>query len=204
MSTGAVPFLRQETAWSCSVACLRMVLAHFGTRLDESTLRDCCHTTTAGTRAEDVVGCARRYGFDAYHVRGADINGLRRWLRSGAFPIILRICAVISDRITPTHPASRILLPSFPLPTAHPVPDRVALDGRRRRQMSPSAIPRGGRDSERPRPRGRVQVQRSRDGATRPRRALRGRRRTRPCLTADVPGSRASRPRDRGPASDRG
>lgn len=89
MSSGDIPFFRQETAWSCSVACLRMVLANMGTVVDETTLRDCCHTTMVGTRADDVVACARSYGFDAQHVREGNLGDLRRWLATGALPVIL-------------------------------------------------------------------------------------------------------------------
>jgi ABC-type bacteriocin/lantibiotic exporter with double-glycine peptidase domain len=89
MSSGTVPYFRQETAWSCSVACLRMVLARWGAAFDEDALRACCHTTTVGTRADDVVTCAKSHGFDAEHVRGGDTDNLHRWLASGASPIVL-------------------------------------------------------------------------------------------------------------------
>jgi ABC-type bacteriocin/lantibiotic exporter with double-glycine peptidase domain len=66
-----------------------MILAHFGLEVDEGALRDCCRTTIAGTRADDVVACAYEHGFDAEHVRGADLAALQRWLAEGIVPIIL-------------------------------------------------------------------------------------------------------------------
>jgi ABC-type bacteriocin/lantibiotic exporter with double-glycine peptidase domain len=66
-----------------------MVLAHLGTDVDETALQECCRTTTAGTRADDVVACARGHGFDAEHIRGGDLDDLRRWLGSGVAPIAM-------------------------------------------------------------------------------------------------------------------
>ncbi|MBI4770970.1 MAG: C39 family peptidase [Chloroflexi bacterium] len=84
-----VPFFWQETESSCTVACLRMVLAHFGTAMDEAVLRECCRNTGTGTRADDAAACARRYGFRAEHLRRNRIEDLRDWLAGGYYPIAL-------------------------------------------------------------------------------------------------------------------
>jgi ABC-type bacteriocin/lantibiotic exporter with double-glycine peptidase domain len=66
-----------------------MVLAALGRDIDEASLRECCRTTVAGTRADDVVACARQHGFDAEHMREADVTALRRWLAARIFPIVM-------------------------------------------------------------------------------------------------------------------
>lgn len=84
-----VPFFQQETEWSCTPACLRMVLAHLGTVVDEAALRECCQTTETGTHADGAVACARRHGFKAEHLRRNEVNDLRRWLADDVYPIAL-------------------------------------------------------------------------------------------------------------------
>ena len=79
----------QETRISCTVACLRMVLAHSGILVDEATLRAGCKTTESGTRAQDAAACARQYGFEAEEVSNARWQELEEWLAAGIYPIIL-------------------------------------------------------------------------------------------------------------------
>lgn len=66
-----------------------MVLSYYGHDIDEATLRDCCHTTNAGTRADDVASCAKHHGVDADHIRSSNSNALHKWLGTGIFPIVL-------------------------------------------------------------------------------------------------------------------
>lgn len=84
-----VPFFVQETEWSCTVACLRMVLAQLGTVVEESVLRECCGTTERGTQADEVVACAQQYGFTAEQQRGGTLDDLSQWLNNGVYPIVL-------------------------------------------------------------------------------------------------------------------
>lgn len=84
-----VPWYPQETEWSCTVACLRMVMAYWGVETDETTLRACCRTTVSGTRADDAVDCVRQHGFIAEHRRFGEVDALARWLDAGLIPIVL-------------------------------------------------------------------------------------------------------------------
>ncbi|MBS1253065.1 MAG: hypothetical protein MAG451_02110 [Anaerolineales bacterium] len=82
-------FYPQETRLSCTPACLRMVMAHWGIEVDEATLRECCKTDGLGTVARDAVACTRRYGLRAEELRKATWDDLRRWLADGLYPILL-------------------------------------------------------------------------------------------------------------------
>ncbi|NJN53626.1 MAG: hypothetical protein HC804_02030 [Anaerolineae bacterium] len=86
----SLPVFLQETEYSCTVACLRMVMAHFGVMVaKESDLYDCCQTSSIGTYADDVVACARRYGLNATHLRHCQASDLQSWLSTGLYPIAL-------------------------------------------------------------------------------------------------------------------
>ncbi|NUM43111.1 MAG: C39 family peptidase [Anaerolineales bacterium] len=82
-------FFPQETRVSCTVACLRMVLFHWGIESDESMLRLCCKTTQQGTRASEVVACARQYNLSAEELRDVPWQKLQAWLSEGIYPIAL-------------------------------------------------------------------------------------------------------------------
>ena len=82
-------FFPQETPVSCTVACLRMVFAHYDIIVDETTLYVCCRTTMQGTRASDAVACARSYGLLADERREVQWNDVRMALSAGIYPIIM-------------------------------------------------------------------------------------------------------------------
>ncbi|MBI5052515.1 MAG: hypothetical protein HZB52_04525 [Chloroflexi bacterium] len=65
----SLTFLPQETRYSCTVACLRMVMAHFDISIEESELRECCKTTEQGTLAREAVKCAQQHGLNAKEIR---------------------------------------------------------------------------------------------------------------------------------------
>ena len=55
-----VPFHKQEAAYSCVPACLRMVLAGLGLDLTEKRLRELCDCSPLfGTQALRAIGAAR-------------------------------------------------------------------------------------------------------------------------------------------------
>ena len=56
---------KQEESYSCTVACLRMVLEHYGIKEDEKTLRIKSKTRFYGTHPINVVECANLYGLKA-------------------------------------------------------------------------------------------------------------------------------------------
>ena len=80
-------FHKQEMAYSCAVACLKMVLEAFGKGIDESELRRLCNTTELGTFADDIVSCAIELGFKAEKTYLA-IDNLKRLMEKDIFPIV--------------------------------------------------------------------------------------------------------------------
>jgi hypothetical protein len=51
-----IHFLPQEKEWSCTVACVRMLLAYWGIRIEqEADLYDCCRSTVTGTYLDHAV-----------------------------------------------------------------------------------------------------------------------------------------------------
>lgn len=53
---------KQEKDYSCTVACLRMVLDHYDIKEDEKTLRIKSKTRFYGTHPVNIVECANSYG----------------------------------------------------------------------------------------------------------------------------------------------
>ena len=60
-----LPFYKQEHPYSCTVACLRILLAHYGIEVSEAELREKCKTGELGTYARNILACAQEYGFSA-------------------------------------------------------------------------------------------------------------------------------------------
>ena len=81
-----LPFRRQERPYSCTVACLRMLLAYHGVEMDEAELCHRCKTREFGTYARDVVACARELGFTAT-IEYLSLAQLRHLIDQGVFPI---------------------------------------------------------------------------------------------------------------------
>lgn len=97
-----LPFRKQERPYSCAVACLRMLLAHYGIDVDEATLREQCHTGETGTRAGDLVACIRDYDFDA-EIQHLTVEELRSLLDEGVYPIAyIDMCPTSPARYTHT------------------------------------------------------------------------------------------------------
>lgn len=85
----SLTFFPQELRTSCTVACLRMVLNHWGVTESEVVLRECCRTTEQGSLGSDVVSCAEKYGLSAYEAVGAGWQELISWQDQGIYPIVL-------------------------------------------------------------------------------------------------------------------
>ncbi len=71
---------------TCALACLRMILAAFGTDVEESTLEDQANIGSPGHRDRRTGALARRFGLDA-HVREATVEQLRELLAEGKLAI---------------------------------------------------------------------------------------------------------------------
>ena len=56
---------KQEKAYSCTVACLRMVLGYYGIKETENILRIKSKTRFYGTHPLNIIECANSYGLGA-------------------------------------------------------------------------------------------------------------------------------------------
>jgi predicted double-glycine peptidase len=81
-----LPFRRQETASSCAVACLRILLEYYGVKVTEAELREKCKTTELGTYAKDLMACACNFGFEA-SLEYLTVNQLKSLVDGGIYPI---------------------------------------------------------------------------------------------------------------------
>lgn len=60
-----LPCVKQAKSYTCAVACLRMILAHYGQQVQEAELETLCQTTEEGTAAINLVRAAEELGFHA-------------------------------------------------------------------------------------------------------------------------------------------
>ena len=81
-----LPFHRQETPSSCTVARLRMILEHYGFVVSEAELRRRCQTRELGTRVENLLSCARALGCEA-EIEYLTVGRLKELLGEGLHPI---------------------------------------------------------------------------------------------------------------------
>jgi ABC-type bacteriocin/lantibiotic exporter with double-glycine peptidase domain len=88
------PYYKQETEYSCMVACLRMVLEHLGVVRTEKELRvltdsdfDSPHHP-GGTEARHVVDAARELGFVNTNKNNLTLQELVAVVIQGRFPIV--------------------------------------------------------------------------------------------------------------------
>ena len=81
-----LPLYRQEKDNTCTLACLRMVLAAFGTQVEESVLESHARMEDNGVMIEEVQRLARQWRLMA-EIQETSIADLRRLLREGKLPI---------------------------------------------------------------------------------------------------------------------
>lgn len=86
---------KQEKNYSCSVACLRMVLEHYGISEDEKTLRIKSKTKFYGTHPINIVECANLYGL-AGNVNSLTLDDLQELLKQN-IPVITNILKFDDD-----------------------------------------------------------------------------------------------------------
>ena len=75
-----IPLHKQEIAYTCVPACLKMVLSYSGEEYGEKFLAENCNTTTIGTSADDAVSAAEKLGFSAFEAEGS-LDILNEYLR---------------------------------------------------------------------------------------------------------------------------
>lgn len=95
------PFIAQERADSCALACLRMLLAHQGREISEVALVQSADMQAGGLDPEELKALAQQYGFIA-EVRQADLAMLRDLLAHQQFPIVYLYRQPI-DKVAMTH-----------------------------------------------------------------------------------------------------
>jgi hypothetical protein len=100
-----LPLYRQEKDNTCALACLRMVLAAFGTDVDESELGIQARLEIDGTGIAELERLARLFGLIA-HVQEVTVEQLRPLLAEGKLAIayIDRAVFDLSPRERAGHP----------------------------------------------------------------------------------------------------
>jgi len=83
-----LPFLPQETRYSCVPACLKMIMADMGIVVDEATLREGCKSDRLGTTAKNAVACAQSYGLQAFAATDVTNEKLLDLLADDDYPIV--------------------------------------------------------------------------------------------------------------------
>jgi Peptidase C39 family len=81
-----LPHYRQAKDNTCALACLRMVLAAFGTHVLESELEALASMEAKGTPIDELVSLAQRYHLRA-DVQDTTVEGLGSILAEGKLPI---------------------------------------------------------------------------------------------------------------------
>jgi hypothetical protein len=101
MST-ELPLYGQQKRNTCALACLRMVLAAYGTDVEESTLEGHARMEPGGTEIAELVHLARRFGLVA-DIQETTIAELQQLLADGKFAI-----AYIDRAVFELTPAQRV------------------------------------------------------------------------------------------------
>lgn len=98
------PLYRQETDYSCTPACLRMVLDSLGVNKSEEDLRRLSDCLYDGTSPLGAIDAARKCGFDQTrkHNLGV-IDELQIIIDEGNYPIVYLGDAPLPNRRIPTH-----------------------------------------------------------------------------------------------------
>src|SRR5688572_11227312 len=79
------PFIAQERADACAIACLRMLLAHQGIEISEDRLVAQASLVQGGLDPDMLIGLARHYGLGA-KARQLDLNAIAALVEQGAIP----------------------------------------------------------------------------------------------------------------------
>lgn len=95
------PFIAQERADTCAIACLRMILAHQGSDISESELIQATDLQEGGLTPDELARLARQVGLRSKEQR-LDPSELADHVQSGRFPIVFLFRAPL-DRIDMTH-----------------------------------------------------------------------------------------------------
>ena len=101
----SIPFVAQTASTDCGAACLAMVLAYHGRKLDTRKLLEVLSIGRDGSLAQSLIRTAEWFGLRGRGVRLRDVDSLR--LRPSAY-IILRFRRI--SRVASTETASRLFV----------------------------------------------------------------------------------------------
>jgi ABC-type bacteriocin/lantibiotic exporter with double-glycine peptidase domain len=90
-----LPLYRQQKDETCALACLRMVLAAFGTNVEERVLQHDVHMEQGGTPIEELERLARQHGLVS-QIERISVEELRSILAEGKLPVTYLDRAVFS------------------------------------------------------------------------------------------------------------
>jgi ABC-type bacteriocin/lantibiotic exporter with double-glycine peptidase domain len=88
MTRSKLPFIAQERADTCMLACLRMLLAHRGTSITEAALVREISPAESGLDPEQLAHVAQRHGLRAKAQR-LDLDEIAALVAAERFPIVL-------------------------------------------------------------------------------------------------------------------
>lgn len=95
-----IPHYKQEDDNTCALACLRMVLAAYGTHVQESEIKALAHMELNGTRIDELERLAHHFHLEA-EIQDVTLEEMQQLLTDGKLPI-----AYIDRKIfelTPRH-----------------------------------------------------------------------------------------------------
>jgi ABC-type bacteriocin/lantibiotic exporter with double-glycine peptidase domain len=96
MKSSKPPFVAQERADTCALACLRMLLAHRGRNVSEAALIQEVSHWEGGLDPDQLSQLAQRHGFRA-EAQKLDVDGIAALVASERFPIVLVDRTVLDD-----------------------------------------------------------------------------------------------------------
>src|SRR3954470_15117920 len=95
---------RQSRAM-CGPACLKIVLAYFGSPISEKRLSEASRASrTSGATGANLARGARRFGFDASLIDQASFHLIQSWLSKGV-PVIVDWMSTVTSHPTRTSMA---------------------------------------------------------------------------------------------------
>jgi hypothetical protein len=97
-----LPLYRQENDNTCALACLRMVLAAYGSYVGEEQIRSQARMESKGTEISELERLARQFGLVA-HIHEATLDELRQFLDEDQLPI-----AYIDRAVFDMTPSQRV------------------------------------------------------------------------------------------------
>jgi ABC-type bacteriocin/lantibiotic exporter with double-glycine peptidase domain len=96
MKRSKPPFVAQERSDTCTLACLRMLLAHRGTIVAEGVLLQEISQWEGGLDPEQLAHLAQRYGLHA-EARRLDWERIKTLIALERFPIVLVDRSILDD-----------------------------------------------------------------------------------------------------------